>query len=142
MYLLAKFTIFFFISATLGFVLGSWWSRRNLLVTAGQQESLHASANRPEQANWALLWQRLEAIPKLQDVNLDSVLKRCDEIVDAVSKVPRTPQCDLSGVEKRLDSLHAAVTDIPIPLSPRSVDLQPVLEKLELIQQDFDRTTR
>lgn len=132
-YLLAKYTLLFLLTAFMGFLLGYWFSRRNIVDVTENFEDLRNANNRSDAAQWDRLWTQLNAIPEPKETNLSGVYERLDNVSRTVSRLPEPSS--LAPVEMRLDSLETAVNAIPIPLQPEPVDLEPVTRQLGILEQ-------
>lgn len=139
-YLLAKYTLLFLLTALLGFVLGYWFSRRNIVDVSESFEDLRKANDRSDTKDWDRLWARLEAVPEPKDPDFSGVYGRLDKVTDAVSGLPKPTS--LASVEKRLDGLETAVSNIPIPIMPTPVDLTPVTKQLGQLEQRVNTLSR
>ena len=128
-YLLAKYTLLFLLTAILGFVLGHWYSRRNFVDVSESYEDLRKANARSDEDQWIRLWDTLEAMPKPKETDLGGVLQRLDGVQETLVKLPKP--VDLEPIGVRLDSLNESVRGIPIPVTPKPVDLQPLQAEMK-----------
>jgi len=133
-YLLAKYTLLFVLTALLGFVLGYWFSRRNIEDVTESFEYLRKANDRSDATQWERLWMHLHATPTPKETDLSSVYERIDNVSSAIADLPKPLPVNLETVEKRLDSLGAMVHGIPVPLTPAPVDLGPINHRLSAIE--------
>jgi predicted flap endonuclease-1-like 5' DNA nuclease len=80
------------------------------------------------------------SIPQPQDVDLNPALQRLTAIDTAVRaiRIPDAREPDLSAITATLQQLQTRVDAIRIPDAPAPVDLNPVLERLSLLQTRFE----
>ena len=134
-YLLAKYTLLFALTALLGFVLGYWFSRRNIEDVTESFEDLRKANDRSDATQWDRLWTHLNSMPAPKETDLSSVYERIDNVSSAIAGLPKPIPVDLETVEIRLDSLGERVNAIPVPLAPAPVDLTPVTKNLNALEQ-------
>jgi len=134
-YLLAKYTLLFLLTAALGFILGHWWSRRNFVDVSESFEDLRKANDRSDASNWNQLWQRFDGIPQPKDVNLSPVYERIDGVADALADIPKPEPVSLVAVESGLQTLTDQVASIPLPVTPKDPDLRPVVERIEKLER-------
>jgi len=134
-YLLAKYTLLFVLTALLGFVLGYWFSRRNIEDVTESFEDLRKANDRSDATQWDRLWTHLDSIPAPKETDLSSVHERIDNVSNVIAGLPKPIPVDLETVEARLDSLGARVNAIPVPVAPAPVDLTPVTKNLQALEQ-------
>ena len=133
-YLLAKYTLLFLLVAVLGFVLGYWFSRRNIEDVSQDFEDLRKANDRSDEANWNRLWSALKAIPEPKEADLSNVYERLDGVAAAVSLLPKPESVKLQPVVDRLHQLENDIKAIPVPQKPAPVDLSPVTGKIDALQ--------
>lgn len=135
-YLLAKYTFLFLVASALSFVLGYWWSRRNLVDVSESYEDLRKATEQTDAANWDLLWNRLDTLPEPKETDLSSVFKRLDNVHGAVAGIPMPDSVDLVPVESRLKSLSDQIADIPAPKMPKEPDFSPLTDRIEKLEME------
>ncbi|MDH3374449.1 MAG: hypothetical protein OEM85_13860 [Gammaproteobacteria bacterium] len=133
-YLLAKYTLLFLLAALLGFVLGYWFSRRNIVDVSESYEDLRKANNRSDSMNWDRLWTHLNAIPEPRETDLSGVYERVDEVSRAVSSLPKPTPVDLAPVSNRLLTLEQRVKTLA---RPQSVNLAPFDQRLKAIETEL-----
>lgn len=138
-YLLAKYTFLFLLTAILGFVLGYWFSRRNFEDVSESYEDLRKANARSDADDWSRLWDRLDALPKPKDTDLSGVLQGISGVQAAVSNLPAPEPVDLEPIETRLDSLTERVRKFPLPIVPEPVDFKPLHDELSALHKDIKR---
>ncbi len=141
-YLLAKYTLLFLLTALLGFVLGYWLSRRNFVDVSESYEDLRKANDRSDSLNWDRLWTHLNAIPEPKETDLSGVYESVDRVSRAVSSLPKPEPVSFASVERRLDVLSSDVKAIPAPLAPTPVNLAPVTDKLGMLEQRVNTLSR
>jgi predicted flap endonuclease-1-like 5' DNA nuclease len=134
-YLLAKYTLLFLLTAALGFILGYWWSRRNFVDVSESYEDLRKANERSDASNWNQLWQRFDELPQPEEINLSPVYERIEGVADTLANIPRPEPVSLVTVEYGLQSLTDQVASMPVPAAPKDPDLNPVLERIEKLEQ-------
>ena len=134
-YLLAKFTLLFLLTAVLGFILGYWWSRRKFVDVSESYEDLRRANDRSDASNWSQLWQRFDDMPQPKEVSLSAVYERIDGVTEALVNIPQPAPVSLATVESGLLSLTNKVAGIPLPVTPKDPDLRPVLERMEKLER-------
>lgn len=134
-YLLAKYTLLFVLATVLGFVLGHWWSRRNIVDVSESYEDLRKATERTDAANWERLWNRLDALPAPRETDLSTVFERLDGVRSAVAGIPEPAPVDFAPVEKRLESLAGQISAIPEPAKPKDPDFRPVMDRIEKLER-------
>jgi predicted flap endonuclease-1-like 5' DNA nuclease len=133
-YLLAKYTLLFLLAAALGFILGYWFSRRNIEDVSESFEELRRASQRSDDENWNRLWGQLNAIPAPAETDLSDVYKRFDDVSTAVSLIPKPEPIDLKPLVDRINNLENDIKAIPTPPEPQPVDLSPVTGKIDALQ--------
>lgn len=133
-YLLAKYAVFFALAALSGFFFGRWLMRRSFVDVSEGYEDLREAANRSDVAQWNQLWNRLDAIPEPQAVNLSGVFERLDGLAYAVTNLPQPEPTNMTLFESKLEQLSTHVDAIPAPVSPKEVDLAPIDQRLGEIE--------
>jgi len=133
-YLLAKYALLFLLAAVLGFVLGYWFSRRNIEDVSESFEDLRQANQRSDDENWNRLWSQLNAFPAPVETDLSNVYKRFDDVSTAVSQIPEPEAVDLQPLVDRINKLESDIQAIPIPPKPQPVDLSPVTGKIDALQ--------
>lgn len=141
-YLLAKYTLLFLLTALLGFVLGYWFSRRNIVDVSESFEDLRKANDRSDSMHWDRLWTRLNAIPEPKEANLSAVHRQLDEVTSAVANLPKPQPVSFAAVERRLDSLGENIRAIPAPKTPAPVDLAPVTRTLSTLEHRVNALSR
>ncbi len=141
-YLLAKYTLLFALTALLGFVLGYWFSRRNIEDVTESFEDLRKANDRSDATQWDRLWTHLNSMPAPKETDLSSVYERIDNVSSAIAGLPKPIPVDLETVETRLDSLGERVNAIPVPIAPAPVDLTPVTKNLNALEQRVNSLPR
>ncbi len=136
-YLLAKYSLLFLLAAALGFILGYWYSRRNIEDVTETFEDLRKANERSDQLNWDRLWSRLSAMPEPKETDLSDVYQRLDLVAAAVSQLPKPQEVDLSSVNERLDGVATAISQLPQPEKPQHIDLQPLADNLNSIERNI-----
>lgn len=136
-YLLAKYTLLFLLATVLGFVLGYWWSRRNIVDVSESYEDLRKATERTDTANWDRLWNRLDALPAPKETDLSSVFERLDGVRSAVAGIPKPASVDLAPVASRLEALAGQIANIPAPAKPRDPDFGPLTDRIEKLQREI-----
>ncbi len=134
-YLLAKYTLLFLVASLLGFVLGYWFSRRNIEDVSESYEDLRKATLRSDAAQWRRLWMHLEAMPQPEETDLSGVYDRVDSVSTAISELPKPEAVSFDTIETRLDGINAQIAAIPAPVTPENLDLTPVSTKLESLEQ-------
>lgn len=130
MYLLAKYALLFVLTALLGFVLGYWFSRRNIVDVSESFEDLRKANDRSDSVNWDRLWKHLDAIPAPKETDLSGVFERIDSVSNVVSSLPKPERVSFAAVESRLDGLANDIKSIPVAKMPAPVNLQPVQNEM------------
>lgn len=141
-YLLAKFTLLFALTTILGFVLGYWFSRRNIEDVTESFEDLRKANDRSDATQWDRLWMQLKSMPVPKETDLSTVYERIDNVSSDIAGLPKPQPVNLEPVETRLDSLGAMVGAIPVPLAPKPVDLTPVTKNLAVLEQRVNSLSR
>lgn len=136
-YLLAKYTLLFLLASVLGFVLGYWWSRRNIVDVSESYEDLRKATEKTDATNWERLWSRLDALPAPKETDLSSVFEGLDGVRGAVAAIPKPAAVDLAPVENRLESLAGQIANIPEPPKPESPDFGPLTDRIERLEQQI-----
>lgn len=136
-YLLAKYTLLFLLATVLGFVLGYWWSRRNIVDVTEAYEDLRKATERTDAENWKQLWNRLNAIPEPEKTDLSPVLERIDDMRGAIAGIPVPAPVDFAPVESRFESLAGQIASIPAPEKPKAPDLRPLADRIEKLQREI-----
>jgi predicted flap endonuclease-1-like 5' DNA nuclease len=131
-YLLAKYTLLFALAAFLGFVLGYWFSRRNIEDVTESFEDLRKANDRSDATQWDRLWAHLNSMPVPKETDLSTVYERIDNVSNAIAGLPKPHSVDLEPVETRLDSLGAMVTAMPVP---KETDLSTVYERIDNVSK-------
>lgn len=134
-YLLAKYTLLFLLTAALGFVLGYWWSRRNFVDVSESYEDLRKATDRSDATNWNRLWRRLDAVPEAKEADFSPVYERLDGVASAVASIPRPEPVSLAAVESSLESLTEKVHSIPAPEKQREPNFKPLIERIEKLER-------
>lgn len=142
MYLLAKYALLFLLTAVLGFVLGYWFSRRNIVDVSESFEDLRKANDRSDILNWDRLWKHLDAIPEPKEVDLSGVYQRLDTVSNAVTSLPKPAPVDLEPVQNEVGSLRNAIRDIPKVETHAPVDLAPVTSTLGMLEQRVNSMSR
>ena len=137
-YLLAKYTLLFLLTAALGFVLGYWWSRRNFVDVSESFEDLRKSTDRSDTKNWNELWKRFDGIPEPKEADFSRVYERLDGVASALSSIPQPESISLAGVESGLDSLTKKVRNIPAPEKQKEPDFRPLLERIQKLEKGIN----
>lgn len=141
-YLFAKYTFFFALTALLGILLGYWLARRNTKdVTECFEDSGNADES-PDAAQWDRLWTHLNALHVQKETDLSGVYERIENVSDVVAGLPKPQPVNFDTIEVRLDSLEARIKAFPIPLTPAAVDLSPVTTKLDALEQRMHYLSR
>ena len=133
-YLLAKFTALFLLTALLGFALGYWFSRRKFVDVSESYEDLRKANLRSDATHWQKLWQRLDSLPAPKEPDFTNIHERIAGVTSAISSLPRPEPVSFASVEKRLDSLQDSISRIPLPLTPKEPDLRPLVERLDSLE--------
>lgn len=133
-YLLAKYTLLFLLAAFFGFILGYWFSRRNIEDVTNSFEDLRKANQRSDDQNWERLWRHLQEIPAPKETDLSDVYKRIDVVAAAVSQLPRPEPVNLQPLVDNLYKLEKDIKAIPVPEKPARVDLSPVTGKIDALQ--------
>lgn len=133
-YLLAKFTLFFLLAAALGFLLGYWFSRRNIEDVSESFEELRKANDRSDDQNWEHLWGQLRAIPEPSETDLTDVYRRLDRVTTAVSQLPKPQAVDFQPLNDRLNSIESDIKAIPVPPTPERINFSPLTGKIEAMQ--------
>ena len=133
-YLLAKYTLLFLLAAVLGFMLGYWFSRRNMEDVSESFEELRKANNRSDDANWDRLWSQLKAIPEPKDTDLSDLYARLDGVSKAVAQIPVPKPIDFQPLVDNLYKIESDIKAIPVPEKPAPIDLSPVMGKIEALQ--------
>lgn len=133
-YLLAKYTLLFLLAAVLGFMLGYWFSRRNMEDVSESFEELRKANNRSDDANWDRLWSQLKAIPEPKDTDLSDLYARLDGVSKAVAQIPVPKPVDFQPLVDNLYKIESDIKAIPTPEKPAAIDLSPVTGKIEALQ--------
>ncbi len=134
-YLLAKYTLLFLLTALLGFVLGFWFSRRKFIDVSESYEDLRKANERSDTTHWDRLWKYLDAIPQPKETDLTRVYEHLDGVAAAVSNLPRPEPISFGSLESRLDSLKESIHNIPVPEKPTDLDLRPLIERLDGLER-------
>ena len=136
-YLLAKYTLLFLLTAALGFVLGYWFSRRNIEDVTESFEDLRKANQRSDELNWDRLWGQLSAMPEPKETDLTSVYERLDGVATVVSQLPKPEKPKDVNLQPLVDNLHKIENNIkalPVPEKPAPVDFSPVTGKIDALQ--------
>ncbi len=133
-YLLAKYTLLFLLAAVLGFVLGWWFSRRNIEDVTESFEDMRKANARSDEQNWERLWGQLRAIPEPKETDLTAVYARLDGVMTAMSRLPKPEPVNLQPVVDNLRKLENDVKSIPVPATPAPVDFSPLTGKIDALQ--------
>jgi predicted flap endonuclease-1-like 5' DNA nuclease len=133
-FLLAKYTLLFLLAAVLGFMLGYWFSRRNVEDVSESFEDLRKANERSDDANWKRLWGQLTAIPEPKEVDLRGVNERLDHVATALLQLPRPEPVNLQPLVDQVQKLENDIKAIPAPAKSVSVDVSPVTGKIEALQ--------
>lgn len=133
-FLLAKYTLLFLLAAVLGFMLGYWFSRRNVEDVSESFEDLRKANERSDDANWKRLWGQLTAIPEPKEVDLRGVNERLDHVATTLSQLPRPEPVNLQPLVDQVQKLENDIKAIPAPAKSVSVDVSPVTGKIEALQ--------
>jgi len=136
-YLLAKYTLLFLLASVLGFVLGYWWSRRNIVDVSESYEDLRIAAENTDADNWEQLWNRLDTLPTPTETDLSSVFQRLDGVRGAVAAIPKPVPVDLAPVENRIESLAGQIAKIPEPPKPERPDFGPLTDRIDELEQQI-----
>lgn len=136
-YLLAKYTLLFLLASILGFVLGYWWSRRNIVDVSESYEDLRKAAEKTDAASWDRLWKRLDALPAPKETDLSSVYERLDGVQSAVAGIPQPETVNLEPVRIGIEGLSSQIAQIPEPPQPKDPDLQPLADRIEKLEQQI-----
>jgi len=130
-YLLAKYTLLFILTALLGFVIGYWFSRRNIEDVTESFEDLRQANSRSDAVHWDRLFRHLETMPEPKETNLSGVYERIDSVESAVAHIPQPQPMDMTPVTMKLDSLEHRLNNLS---RPQSVDLAPFDKRLKAIE--------
>lgn len=133
-YLLAKYTLLFLLAAVLGFVLGYWFSRRNMEDVSESFEDLRKANNRSDDANWDRLWGQLKAISEPKETDFSELHARLDGVTNAVAQIPKPKPVDIQPVVDNLYKIESDIKAIPVPEKPAAIDFSPVMGKIEALQ--------
>ncbi len=133
-YLLAKYTVLFLLTALFGFVLGYWFSRRKFVDVSESYENLRRASTRSDAGQWEKLWNRLDAMPAPKDTDLSPVIERLTGVTNAISGLPRPEKVSLASLENRLDSMQENVASLPSRLVFRDPDLKPLIDRLDNLE--------
>lgn len=133
-FLLAKYTLLFLLAAVLGFMLGYWFSRRNVEDVSESFEDLRKANERSDDANWKRLWGQLTAIPEPKEVDLRGVNERLDHVATTLSQLPQPEPVNLQPLVDQVQKLENDIKAIPAPAKSVSVDVSPVTGKIEALQ--------
>lgn len=133
-FLLAKYTLLFLLAAVLGFMLGYWFSRRNVEDVSESFEDLRKANERSDDANWKRLWGQLTAIPEPKEVDLRGVNERLDHVATTLLQLPRPEPVNLQPLVDQVQKLENDIKAIPAPAKSVSVDVSPVTGKIEALQ--------
>ncbi|MCP5090654.1 MAG: hypothetical protein GY949_07010 [Gammaproteobacteria bacterium] len=133
-YLLAKYTLLFLLAAVLGFMLGYWFSRRNMEDVSESFEDLRRANSRSDDANWDRLWSQLKAIPEPKETDLSDLYARLDGVTNAVAQIPEPKSVDIQPVVDNLYKIESDIKAIPVPEKPAAIDFAPVMGKIEALQ--------
>lgn len=133
-YLLAKYTLLFLLTAAFGFVLGYWFSRRNMEDVSESFEDLRQANERSDEQNWERLWGHLRAIPPPKETDLTSVHERLDGVMTAVSRLPKPEPVNFQPVVENLHKIESDIKSIPAPATPAPVDFSPLTGKMDALQ--------
>lgn len=131
-YLLAKYTLLFLLTAALGFVLGYWFSRRNFEDVSESYEDLRKANARSDDKQWSRLWDQLAALPKPRETDLTGVIQGIDSVQKAVGGIPAPKAVNLEPIESRLDALAEKIRNIP---APKPADLKPIESRLDALTE-------
>lgn len=137
-YLLAKYTLLFLLTAALGFVLGYWWSRRKFVDVSESYEDLRKATDRTDAKNWSQLWNRLDGIPEPKEADLSRVYERLDGVASALSSIPQPEPVSLAAVESGLETLTDKVRNIPVPEKQKEPDFRPLHERIEKLEKGIN----
>ena len=138
-YLLAKYALLFLLTTILGFVLGYWYSRRNIEDVSESYAELRKANARSDEGQWVRLWDKLDALPQPKETDLSGVLQSIGGVQTVVSNLPAPEPVDLEPIETRLDSLTERVGSIPVPIRPEPVDFKPLHDELSALHDDIKR---
>lgn len=133
-YLLAKYTVLFLLTALLGFALGYWFSRRKFVDVSESYEDLRKANARSDASQWDQLWKRLDSIPAPKETDLSDVYERIAGVTAAISRLPHPEPVSFTSVEDRIDSLQESIRSIPTPIRPREVDFEPLIDRLDNLE--------
>lgn len=118
-YLIAKYTFLFLAAAILGFLLGSWWTRRRFVDVSESYESLKTQGNR-HNSSWEKLWK-----------SLSTLTARIDGVEHKIAEIPQPAHVDLTGVTGRLDRVGTMLTEWP---KPETVNLAPIQDRVHAVE--------
>jgi len=134
MYALAKYTLLFFFTALLGFLLGFWFARRNRVHISESFADLRQANERSDARQWDRLFKYLEAAPEPRETDLSEVHSRLEQLANTVAALPGPEPVSFDSVNSRLDRLMAEIGSIPIPLDPGAPDFEPLIQRLERLE--------
>jgi len=133
-FLLAKYTLLFLLAAVLGFMLGYWFSRRNVEDVSESFEDLRRANERSDDANWDRLWGQLTAIPEPKETDLRGVYERLDHVASTLSQLSQPEPVNLQPLVNHVQKLENDIKAIPAPAKSVSVDVSPLTGKIDALQ--------
>ncbi len=125
-YLLAKYTLLFLLTALLGFVLGHWWSRRNFVDVSESYEELRKAKDHSGKRDWDRLWKRLDEIPAPDNRPLVERLDKIDRDIRAIPVPEKPTAVDLAPINRRLDVLDADIWGLSKHIARPAISERPV----------------
>ena len=131
-YLLAKYTLLFLLAAALGFILGYWFSRRNIEDVSESYEDLRKANARSDDRHWSRLWNQLAALPEPKETDLSGVIQGIGNVQKSIGGLPAPEIVNLQPIEARLDALAEKVRNIP---QPKPVDIKPIESRLDALTE-------
>jgi len=118
-YLLAKYTLLFALAALLGFVLGYWFSRRNIEDVTESFEDLRKANDRSDATQWDRLWAHLDSMPAPKETDLTPVTRNLGALEQRVNSLSRPEKVDLEPIDRRLTAIETELAGLGKRLQER-----------------------
>lgn len=154
-YLIAKYIFLFLAAALLGFLLGSWWTRRRFVDVSESYESLKTQGNR-HNSSWEKLWRNLSTlsaridgvehkiddIPQPASVDLTGVTGRLDQVGTMLSQWPKPEAVNLAPIHDRVNAVETLIKGLPKPERPEAVNLEPLHNRFVQLEAAVQNQTQ
>lgn len=141
-YLLAKYTVLFLLTALFGFVLGYWFSRRNFVDVSESFEELRKASDvdlHPMRIELSSLRSAIEQLPAVEThapVDIKPVIKKLGTLEQQVNTLSRPQSVDFAPVISKIGNLEQRVNTLP---RPQRVNLAPFDQRLKTIEKELGK---